>query len=109
MIFKLRELLWTPIINRAIKKYKLDEFDVIHFEWGSDFYRDGKFARKMKAKGKKIICHSLCHLFLHFVFAHSVCVHVHACVCSCVNPLLFGTSPVQCLSFMSTRALVHKH
>jgi len=57
MIFKLRELLWTPIINRAIRKYKLDEFDVIHFEWGTDFYRNGKFANKMKANGKKIVCH----------------------------------------------------
>ncbi len=56
-LFKIRELIWTPIINRAIKKYKLDQFDVIHFEWGMDFFRDGKFARKMKAKGKKIVCH----------------------------------------------------
>jgi glycosyltransferase involved in cell wall biosynthesis len=57
LIFRLRELLWSPIINRAIKKYNLEDFDIIHFEWGTDFYRNGKFAQKMKAKGKKIVCH----------------------------------------------------
>ena len=56
-IFKMREALWTPIINKAIKKYNLDEFDVIHFEWGTDFFRNGKFAKAMQKKGKKIICH----------------------------------------------------
>ncbi len=57
VIFFLRESIWTPIINQAVKKYNLDEFDVIHFEWGTGFYRNGKFARKMKEKGKKIVCH----------------------------------------------------
>ncbi|MBN2280959.1 MAG: glycosyltransferase [Candidatus Marinimicrobia bacterium] len=56
-LFQLRELLWIPIIHHAIKKYALDEFDIIHFEWGTDFFRNGKFARKMKTKGKKIVCH----------------------------------------------------
>jgi len=57
MLMRLRELLWRPKINRAIRKYHLDEFDVYHFEWGTDFYRNASFARRMKRSGKKIICH----------------------------------------------------
>ncbi|MFP4548250.1 MAG: glycosyltransferase [Fidelibacterota bacterium] len=56
-LFKLREQLWKPIINKAIKKYHLTDFDVVHFEWGTDFFRNAKFARKMKSAGKKIVCH----------------------------------------------------
>ncbi len=56
-LFRLRELFWKLKINRAIKKYKLDDFDIIHFEWGTDFYRNGEFAKKMKKQGKKIVCH----------------------------------------------------
>lgn len=44
-LFRLREMLWEPIVNKAIYDYHLDEFDVYHFEWGTDFYRDARFAR----------------------------------------------------------------
>jgi len=56
-LFRLRELLWKIKINRAIKKYNLEDFDVYHFEWGMDFYRNAEFAKKLKETGKKIICH----------------------------------------------------
>ena len=52
-----REILWQPKINHAIREYDLDNFDVYHFEWGLDFYRDARFARQLKARGKKIVCH----------------------------------------------------
>lgn len=55
-LFRLREMLWEPIVNKAIYDYHLDEFDVYHFEWGTDFYRDARFARRMRLKGKKIVC-----------------------------------------------------
>jgi len=55
-LFQLREKIWEPIIRRATRKYGLEDFDVYHFEWGTDFYRDARFARKLKAAGKKIIC-----------------------------------------------------
>lgn len=56
-LFKLREKLWQPKIEKAIKEYHLEDFNIYHFEWGSDFYRDARFAKKMKKRGKKIICH----------------------------------------------------
>ncbi len=54
---RFREWFWRRKINKAIKEHNLEDFDVYHFEWGLDFYRNAEFARKMKAKGKKIICH----------------------------------------------------
>jgi len=56
-LFNLREKIWQPKIENAIKKYDLEDFDVYHFEWGTDFYRDARFAKKMKKRSKKIICH----------------------------------------------------
>jgi len=56
-LIRLRELLWKPRIEKAIREFHLDDFDVYHFEWGTDFYRNGAFARRLKAAGKKIICH----------------------------------------------------
>jgi hypothetical protein len=55
--FYFRDYLWSNKIEKVIEKYKLDEFDVFHFEWGLDFYRDCRFAKRMKDKGKYIICH----------------------------------------------------
>jgi len=55
-LFRLREKLWEPIIDRAIHENGLDDFDVYHFEWGTDFFRDARFAKRLKARGKKIVC-----------------------------------------------------
>ena len=55
-LFRLRENLWQPMIEKAIRKYGLEDFDVYHFEWGTDFFRDARFAKRLKAGGKKIIC-----------------------------------------------------
>lgn len=56
-IWWLRERVWKPKISRAIRDFDLENFDIYHFEWGLDFYRNAEFAKKMKAKGRKIICH----------------------------------------------------
>lgn len=56
LFFKTREFVWSGIVDRAIKKYKLEDFDIYHFEWGMEFYRDGRFVKRLKELGKKIVC-----------------------------------------------------
>ncbi|MCD6440255.1 MAG: glycosyltransferase [Candidatus Marinimicrobia bacterium] len=56
-MMEFRELIWRPKINHAIREYNLEDFDVYHFEWGLDFFRNAAFAKRMKARGKKIVCH----------------------------------------------------
>ncbi|MFP4522259.1 MAG: glycosyltransferase [Fibrobacterota bacterium] len=53
---KIRELSWTPRINKVISENGLCDFDVYHFETGMDFFRNAKFAREVKNRGAKIIC-----------------------------------------------------
>jgi len=57
--FRFREMLWTPTIERAIREHSLEEFDVYHLESGSEFYRDGRFLKRMKARGKRVACYYL--------------------------------------------------
>jgi len=57
LYFQLKNHLWRKPIYRAIDNHKLDDFDVYHLEWGTEFFRDGRFVKNMKDKGKKIICH----------------------------------------------------
>lgn len=57
-VFRLREeLLWKPRIERAVRRYRLDEFDVYHLESGVGFYRDARFLRRMKERGAHVVCH----------------------------------------------------
>jgi hypothetical protein len=44
-------------IEEAIERYKLDEFEIIHYDGGLDFYRDSRVATRWKKQGKKIVCH----------------------------------------------------
>lgn len=57
--FSLRETLWTPRIERAIREHRLEDFDVYHLEAGVEFYRDARFLRRLKARGKRIVCYYL--------------------------------------------------
>lgn len=57
--FRLREELWKPTIERAIRDHHLDEFDVYHLESGTEFYRDARFLQAMKARGKHVVCYYL--------------------------------------------------
>ena len=45
------------IVRRAIEEYRLDDFDIIHYDGGLDFFRDCRLAKQWKKEGKKIICH----------------------------------------------------
>ena len=55
--FKIKDILWKPIISKAIKDFELDKFDVYHFESGMDFLKNESFVKDLKKKNKKIICH----------------------------------------------------
>lgn len=44
------------LVEETIENYNLNEFDIIHFDGGLDFYRNSKQAIKWKKMGKKIVC-----------------------------------------------------
>ena len=54
---RLKDFIWRPTIEAAIEKYRLYDFDIIHFESGSDFLKDESFSKTLNKMGKKIICH----------------------------------------------------
>ncbi len=56
LYFKFRDWVWHFKIEPAIRRYNLLDYDVYHFEWGMDLYRDGRFAQKIAALGKPIVC-----------------------------------------------------
>lgn len=43
-------------IEKAISNYALNDFDIIHYDGGLDFYRNSRQALKWKKQGKKIVC-----------------------------------------------------
>ncbi len=45
------------IVRRAIEEYGLNDFDIIHYDGGLDFFRDCRLAKQWKNQGKKIVCH----------------------------------------------------
>ncbi|MCI0512202.1 hypothetical protein L0128_03220 [candidate division KSB1 bacterium] len=51
-----REFLWRPKIQAAMQQYHLEDFDIYQLDGGLEFFRDGRFIRALKARGKKIIC-----------------------------------------------------
>mgnify|MGYP001162535146 FL=1 len=57
LFFKLKDWLWYPTIKKAINEFNLYDFDVVHFESGSDFLKNEFFVKKLKSRDKKIICH----------------------------------------------------
>jgi len=54
--FGFRDWLWHFKIEPLIKNLKLIEYDIFHLEWGLEFYRDGRFVKKLSKLGKPIIC-----------------------------------------------------
>ena len=48
--------LWEASENIKLKDFDLFNFDIYHFEWGLDFYRNCSFIKKISALGKPIIC-----------------------------------------------------
>jgi len=54
--FQFRDWLWSSKIEPAIEKYDLLNYDIIHLDWGLEFYRDGRFVQKLAEAGKPIMC-----------------------------------------------------
>ncbi|MBF8295769.1 MAG: hypothetical protein HW389_2314 [Bacteroidetes bacterium] len=44
-------------VQEAIAEYSLDEYEIIHYDGGLDFFRDARVAKRWKQEGKKIVCH----------------------------------------------------
>lgn len=54
--FRWRDWLWHFKIEAAIAHHGLADYDILHLEWGLDFYRSGRFARRYHQAGKPVIC-----------------------------------------------------
>ena len=51
----MRDFLWSFKVEKAIKELNLLDYDIYHFEWGLDFYRNCCFVERLKELNKKII------------------------------------------------------
>tara|TARA_B100000676_G_C18056965_1_gene835087 strand:- start:793 stop:1887 length:1095 start_codon:yes stop_codon:yes gene_type:complete len=56
LFFRVRDFVWSFKVEKALQNLKLFDYDIYHFEWGLDFYRDANFAIRLKKLEKKIIC-----------------------------------------------------
>ncbi len=56
LYFKMTDWMRKQKIEEAIEKYSLDDYDIIHYDAGLDFYRFPSQALKWKEQGKKIVC-----------------------------------------------------
>lgn len=54
--FQFRDWLWSGTVEKAINDHDLYGFDVVHLEWGLEFYRDARFVKKLKEKEIPIVC-----------------------------------------------------
>lgn len=54
--FKFRDFKNKNNINYYIENYNLYDYDIYHFDGGMDLFRDLRFAKELKKRGKKIIC-----------------------------------------------------
>lgn len=55
-LIALRERVWKPRINAALKEVDFFSFDLYQLDGGLDFYRNGLVVRELQARGKKIVC-----------------------------------------------------
>lgn len=54
--FKFNDFIRQRKVNKVIERYNLNDFDIIHYDGGLDFYRNSSQAKKWKLDGKKIVC-----------------------------------------------------
>jgi hypothetical protein len=54
--FNFRDWLWHFKIEPTIEQYQLLDFDIIHLEWGLEFYRDCNFVKRLVDLNKAITC-----------------------------------------------------
>lgn len=56
IFFQIRDFLHSGRITKFIDKYKLYDYDIYHFDGGMDLFRDLRFVKELKSRGKKIVC-----------------------------------------------------
>jgi len=56
LYFQFRDWVWHFYIEPAIEKYGLMDYDIYHFDWGLDLYRDCRFVKRIAKLGKPIVC-----------------------------------------------------
>jgi len=56
LFFKFRDWVWSFKIEPVIEKYNLLNYDIVHLEWGLEFYRDGRFVKRLHENNIPIIC-----------------------------------------------------
>ena len=54
--FQFRDWLWSSKVEPAIEEYDLLNYDIIHLDWGLEFYRDGRFVKKLAEARRPIVC-----------------------------------------------------
>jgi glycosyltransferase involved in cell wall biosynthesis len=54
--FKFRDFKNRSKITSYIDNYELLDYDIYHFDGGMDLFRDLRFAKELKKRGKKIVC-----------------------------------------------------
>ncbi len=57
MFFSVDDVLRKDRVQECIEQHRLDDFEIIHYDGGIDFFRDARVARRWKEQGKKIVCH----------------------------------------------------
>ncbi len=55
-LFRLREMLWAPRVERVLAEIDAESFEIVQLDGGLDFFRDGRVVRRLKAAGAKIVC-----------------------------------------------------
>jgi len=56
LLLRLREGIWKSKVERTLTEIDADSFDLIQYDGGLDFFRDGRVARRFKSLGKRIVC-----------------------------------------------------
>lgn len=54
--FSINDFLRKRSVDSLIEEYNLNDFEIIHYDAGLDFFRDSSQAKKWKSQGKKIVC-----------------------------------------------------
>ena len=56
MLVRIRDAIWAPRIEWAIRRYGLLDFDVYQLDGGLGFYRHAGFVRRVKDLAKPLVC-----------------------------------------------------
>jgi glycosyltransferase involved in cell wall biosynthesis len=54
--FNMRDFLIKNLVQKFMDNYALWDYDIYHYEQGMDFLRDSSVAKRLKEKGKSIVC-----------------------------------------------------